>query len=178
MKYLWIWPFGISLVAVIKSHHFEMWKGQKISNLELCVSTFPTFQTIFWGWCLGRTVGKGMTSPWCDYLKTYFTELIQLKYKLILSINTMGCCVVWLCSLIETLWVLEEKVSLNCWQLPHDVPVTEIFEFNLPVNFLYFLSNWVNLLGIFTTCEKLRAFERNSSLWNSYLMPWRPIVYL
>ena len=40
----------------------------------------------------------------------------------------------------------------------------EIFEFNLPVNFLYFLSNWVNLLGIFTTCEKLRAFERNQNL--------------
>ena len=41
---------------------------------------------------------------WCDcdvtLLKTYFTELIQLKYKLILWIKTMGCCglacVVWL----------------------------------------------------------------------------------
>ena len=59
-----------------------------------------------------------------------------------------------MCSLIEILWVLEEKISLNCWQLQHDVPVTEIFEFNLPVNFLYFLWNWVNLLGIFTTYEK------------------------
>ena len=27
-----------------------------------------------------------------DLLKTYFTELIQLKYKLILWIKTMGCC--------------------------------------------------------------------------------------
>ena len=44
-----------------------------------------------------------------------------------------------MCSLIEILRVLEEKISLNCWQLQHDVPVTEIFEFNLPVNFLYFL---------------------------------------
>ena len=84
----------------------------------------------------------------------------------------------YMCSLIEILWVLEEKISLNCWQLQHDVPVMEIFEFNLHVNFLYFLWNWVNLLGIFTTCEKLRAFERNPSLWSSYLMPWRPIVYL
>ena len=83
-----------------------------------------------------------------------------------------------MCSLIEILWVLEEKISLNCWQLQYDVPVTEIFEFNPLVNFLYFLSNWVNLLGIFTTCEKLRAFEKNPSLWSSYLMPWRPIVYL
>ena len=81
-----------------------------------------------------------------------------------------------MCSLIEILWVLEEKISLNCWQLQHDVPVTEIFEFNPPVNFLYFLSNWVNLLGIFTTCEKLRAFERNQNLENSCLMSWRPIV--
>ena len=80
-----------------------------------------------------------------------------------------------MCSLIEILWVLKEKISLNCWQVQHDVPVTEIFEFNLP-NFPYFLSNWVNLLGIFTTCEKLRAFERNQNLENSCLMSWRPIV--
>ena len=46
-----------------------------------------------------------------------------------------------MCSLIEILRVLKEKISLNCWQLQHDVPVTEIFEFNPPVNFLYFLSN-------------------------------------
>ena len=116
---------------------------------------------------------------WRDLLKTYFTELIQLKYKLILWIKTMNG-MLWscMCSLIEILWVLEEKISLNCWQLQHDVPVTEIFEFNPPVNFLYFLSNWVNLLGIFTTREKPRAFERNPSLWSSYLIPWRPIVYL
>ena len=81
-----------------------------------------------------------------------------------------------ICSLIEILWVLKEKISLNCRQVQHDVPVTEIFEFNLPVNFPYFLSNWVNLLGIFTTCEKLRAFERNQNLENSCLMSWRPIV--
>ena len=81
-----------------------------------------------------------------------------------------------MCSLIEILWVVEEKISLNCWQLYYNVPVMEIFEFNLPVNLLYFLSNWVNLLGIFTTCEKLRAFERNQNLENSCLMSWRPIV--
>ena len=70
-----------------------------------------------------------------------------------------------MCSLIEILWVLEEKISLNCWQLQHDVPVTEIFEFNPPVNFLYFLSNWVNLLGIFTICEKLRSIWKKSKPW-------------
>ena len=81
-----------------------------------------------------------------------------------------------MCSLIEILWVLEEKISLNCWQVQHDVPVTEIFEFNLHVNFLYFLWNRVNLFGIFSTYEKLRAFERNQNLENSCLMSWRPIV--
>ena len=44
-----------------------------------------------------------------------------------------------MCSLIEILCVLKKKISLNCWQLQHDVPVTENFEFNLHVNFLYFL---------------------------------------
>ena len=76
-----------------------------------------------------------------------------------------------MCSLIEILWALEEKISLKCWQVQHDVPVTEIFEFNLHVNFLYFLWNWVSLLGIL-----LRAFERNQNLENSCLMSWRPIV--
>ena len=36
----------------------------------------------------------------------------------------------------------------------------------------------MNLLGIFTTCEKLRAFERNQNLESSCLMSWTPIVYL
>ena len=94
MKYLWICPFRISLVAVIKSHHFEMWKGQKISNSELCVSTFPAFQTIFWGWCLGCTAKKGMMWPFENIFHRTNTV------KLILWIKTMGCCglacVVWL----------------------------------------------------------------------------------
>ena len=45
--------------------------------------------------------------------------------------------------------------------------------FNTPVIFPNFLSNWVNLLGIFTSCEMLRAFERNLSFWSRCLMPWR-----
>ena len=46
-----------------------------------------------------------------------------------------------MCSLIEILCVLKEKISLICWQLPHDVNTTDIFEFNLTVNILNFLSN-------------------------------------
>ena len=114
---------------------------------------------------------------------SYFEELAALITKR--SVLLFTSCelnkdngMLWscMCSLIEILWVLEEKISLNCWQVQHDVPVTEIFEFNLHVNSLYFLWNWVKLLGIFTTCEKLRAFERNPSLWSSYLMSWRWIV--
>ena len=37
-----------------------------------------------------------------------------------------------MCSLIEILWVLKEKISLICWQPPHDVNATEFFEFNVP----------------------------------------------
>ena len=67
--------------------------------------------------CLGRTAEKGMTWPWRDLLKRYFTELIQLKYKLILWIKTMGCCglacVVWL----KSCEFSKRKISLDCWQL-------------------------------------------------------------
>ena len=54
-----------------------------------------------------------------------------------------------MCSRIEILWVCEEKISLNCWQVQHDVPVTENFEFNLPVNFLYFSIKLSELVGYF-----------------------------
>ena len=139
-----------------------------MNHVENCVENHVKYFKVCWKPCwkfqgLGRTTEKGMTWPWRDLLKTYFTELIQLKYKLILWIKTMGCCglacVVWLksCEFSKRKSVLiVGNSSMMC----------------------LFLSNWANLLGIFTTCEKLRAFERNSSLWSSYLMPWRPIVYL
>ena len=65
-----------------------------VKYFKVCWKPYWKFQG------LGRTAEKGMTWPWRDLLKTYFTELIQLKYKLILWIKTMGCCglacVVWL----------------------------------------------------------------------------------
>ena len=155
-----------------------------MNHVENCVENHVKyFWKVCWKQCwkfqgLGRTAEKGMTWPLHNLLKTYFTELIQLKYKLILWIKTMGCCslacVVWLksCEFSKRKSVLiVGNSSMMCL-------LQKFFEFNLPVNFLYFLSNWVNLLGIFTTCEKLRVFERNPSLWSSYLMPWRPIIYL
>ena len=93
-----------------------------MNDVENCVENHVKYFKVCWKPCwkfqgLGRTAEKGITWPWCDLLKTYFTELIQLKYKLILWIKTMGCCGLAMCSLIEILWVLEEKISLNCWQL-------------------------------------------------------------
>ena len=43
------------------------------------------------------------------------------------------------CKKVQLLLLLSPPPSLNCWQVQHDVPVTEIFEFNVHVNFLYFL---------------------------------------
>ena len=174
MKYLRIWPFRLSIVTFIESCHFKKLKRAKHWYSELCASTFPTF----FGLVLGSYCRKrhDVTVTWPFENIFHRTNTVKINTDIINKDNGM----LWscMCSLIEILWVLEEKISLNCWQLQHDGPVTEIFEFNLPVNFLYFLSNWVNLLGICTTCEKLWAFERNPSLWSSYLMPWRQIVYV
>ena len=88
----------------LRIDHYSMpfWKLKKGKKSRICndaLVLFPPFR-LFWGGCLGRTAEKGMMWLWCDLLKRYFTELIQLKYKLILWIKTMGCCglacVVWL----------------------------------------------------------------------------------
>ena len=148
-------------------HILPFWNVKKQKSLHsiLCVSTFTTFQTKhnklikpLWSNCR-----KGIMWLWHDHLKTYFTELIQLKYKLILWIKTIGSyglpCVVWLksCEFSKRKLVLIVDNS-------HMMCMLQKF---LNSNFLNFLSNWVNLLGI---------FERNPSLWNSCLMPWRPMV--
>ena len=83
-------------------------------------------------------------------------------------------CEVWLKSCV----VLKRKLGLIVCNSCIMCMLRKIFEFNLAVNFLYFLSNWVNLLGIFTSFEKLRAFKRNPCFWNRYLMPWRWIIQL
>ena len=143
MKYLWIWPFGVSLVAIIESSHFEIWKRQKISNSELCISTFLAFQTMFWWRYLGHTAEKGMMWPWCDHLKTYFTELIQLKYKLILSINTMLCCglacVVWLkfCEFLKRKSVLIVGNSHMMCLLQKFLNLTYLWTF-----FIFYETEW------------------------------------
>ena len=75
-------------------NHVETCVEDHVKYFKVCWKPYWKFQG------LGRTAEKGMTWLWHDLLKTYFTELIQLKYKLILWIKTMGCCglacVVWL----------------------------------------------------------------------------------
>ena len=75
-------------------NHVENCVEDHVKYFKVCWKPYWKFQG------LGRTAEKGMTWPWRDLLKRYFTELIQLKYKLILWIKTMGCCglacVVWL----------------------------------------------------------------------------------
>ena len=84
---------------------------QHISNIKihlwyepcwkLCWKPCQIFQSVLKTMLkISRLGSYCVTWPWCDLLKTYFTELIQLKYELILWIKTMGCCglacVVWL----------------------------------------------------------------------------------
>ena len=66
-----------------------------------------------------------------------------------------------MCSLIEILWVLEEKMSLNCCQVQHDVPVTEIFEFNLHVNFM----KMSELVGYFYYLWEAKSIWKKSKPW-------------
>ena len=56
-----------------------------------------------------------------------------------------------MCSLIEILWVLEEKISLNCWQLQHDCMLQKflnlnylwtLFSFKLSKLVIYFYYLW------------------------------------
>ena len=76
-----------------------------------------------------------------------FEDIFQRTKTIKISTDIMNedNQILWssMCSLVEILCILEEQIILICWQLLYDVNCMEIFEFNLPVNFLNFLSNWV-----------------------------------
>ena len=42
----------------------------------------------------------------------------------------------YMCSLIEIMCVVEQKIGLVCWQLPHDVYATEIFFIFIPTEYI------------------------------------------
>ena len=126
---------------------------------------FPPFKVgvlYFLGLCLGRTAEKGMTWPWRDHLKRYFTELIQLKYKLILWIKTIGCCglacVVWLksCEFLKRKSVLIVGNSSMMCLLQKFLNLTYMW------TFFIFLWNWVNLLGIFIILWEAKSIRKKS----------------
>ena len=119
-----------------------------------------------------------MTWPLCDPFHQFWNILTVIKIKSDIIYEDYRSLWCYMSSLIEMLWVLAGKIGFVCWQLLHDLHAMENSFFNLAVNFLYFLSNWVNLLGIFSGIRKLRAYERNPCFWNRYLMPWRWIIKL
>ena len=85
----------------------------------------------------------------------------------------MCCC---MCSLVEILCLLEEKIGLVCLQLPHDMHAMETLDIQLTCELCLFSFKLSKFLDICSICNKLRAFERNQSLENSCLMSCRPIV--
>ena len=119
-----------------------------------------------------------MTWPLHDSFHQFWNILTVIKIKCDIINEDYGSLWCYMLSLIEMLCVLAGKIWFVCWQLLHDLQCTENLFFNIAVNFFYFLSTWVNLLGIFSGIRKLRAFERNPCFWNRYLMPWRWIIQL
>ena len=57
-------------------------------------------------------------------------------------LNRFICC--YMCSLVEILCVIEEKIWLVWWQLLRDIYATDILWFHLLVNFVCFLSKWIS----------------------------------
>ena len=140
------------------------WNLKRAKNWysELCTSTFPTF----FGLVLGSYC---MMWLWLDHLKTYFTELIQLKYKLILSIKTMGCCglacVVWLksCELSKRKSVLIVGNSSMMGLLQKFLNLIYLWTF-----FIFYQTEWtcwVFLLPVrsYEHLKGIQAFE--AAIW-------------
>ena len=155
----------------IPSRKTPFWKLKKAKKSQIrddALVFFPRFR-LFWGGCLGRTSEKGMTWPWRDLLKWYFTELIQLKYKLILWIKTMGCCglacVVWLksCEFSKRKSVLiVGKSSMMCL-LQKFLNLTYMWTF-----FIFYETEWtcwVFLLPVRSLdhLKEIQAFE--AAIW-------------
>ena len=71
-----------------------------------------------------------------------------------------------MCSLVEILCVLKEKIELICWKFLLDLHATDILGFNFSVNFVYFLSKWIN-------CELfLTELDRKEHLKEIQLFGW------
>ena len=135
-----------------------------MSNISKCVENHIEN---FKAWVILQK--KGMTWPWRDLLKTYFTELIQLKYKLILWIKTMGCCglacVVWLksCEFSKRKSVLVVGNSSMMCLLQKFLNLTHLWTF-----FIFYQTEWtcwVFLLPVRSQehLKEIQAFE--AAIW-------------
>ena len=144
-------------------NHVENCVEDHVKYFKVCWKTYWKFQG------LGRTAEKGVTWPWCDLLKTYFTELIQLKYKLILWIKTMGCCglacVVWLksCEFSKRKSVLIVGNSSMMCLLQKFLNLTHLWTF-----FIFYQTEWtcwVFLLPVRSQehLKEIQAFE--AAIW-------------
>ena len=152
----------------MKISKVEFWNTPMLwTTLKTVLKTMSKFQSMS-----KITVMWPLRDPFHQFWN--LLTVIKIKSDIINEDYRSLWCYMW--SVIEILCYFEEKIGPVCWQLLHDLHATENLFFNLAVNFLYFLSNWVNLLGIFSGIRKLRAFERNPCFWNRYLMPWRWII--
>ena len=88
-------------------NHVENCVEDHVKYFKVCWKPYWKFQG------LGRTAEKGMTWPFENIF--HRTNTVKIKTDIMDKDNGM----LWscMCSLIEILWVLKEKISLNCWQL-------------------------------------------------------------
>ena len=144
-------------------NHVKNCVEDHVKYFKVCWKPYWTFQG------LGHTAEKGMTWPWHDLLKTYFTELIQLKYKLILLIKTVGCCglacVVWLksCEFSKRKSVLIVGNSSMMCLLWKFLNLTHLWTF-----FIFYQTEWtcwVFLLPVRSQehLKEIQAFE--AAIW-------------
>ena len=105
-----------------------------------------------------------MTWPLCDPFHQFWNILTVIKIKSDVINEDYRSLWCYMSSLIEMLCVLAGKRGFVCWQLLHDLHAMENLFFNLAVYFLYFLSNWVNLLGIFSGIRKLSIWMKSMLL--------------
>ena len=81
---------------------------------------------------------------------------------MILSVKTIGKCGAACLLELKSCVVLMRKLALFFGNSCMICMLQKFLIFNLPVNFLYFLSNWINLLDISSICNMLRAIWKKS----------------
>ena len=66
----------------------------------------------------------------------------------------MCCC---MCSLVEILCLLEEKIGLVCLQLPHDMHATETFDIQPSFELSLFSFKLSKLVGYFYCMREAKS---------------------